>query len=126
MLRVENSQNPCRHWVVAGLLPRKINVAGPDPKKTQCLQACCGCCGSSRGESAAPSGPEGRRKPDAGMPDRVCRLRRVHVKPFKVKISVPGPKWGPRFGRRSLTYMNSPKSNSEILRGAPRARVQLR
>src|ERR1700720_3671877 len=50
MLRVENSQNPCRHWVVAGLLPRKINVAGPDPKKTQCLQPCCGCCGSSRGK----------------------------------------------------------------------------
>jgi len=50
MLRVESSQNRCRYWVVAGLPPRKPNVAGPDLKKTQCLQACCGCCGSSRGE----------------------------------------------------------------------------
>jgi len=50
MLRVKNSRKPCLYWVVAGLLPRDFCVAGPDPKKTQCLQACCGCCGSRRGE----------------------------------------------------------------------------
>ena len=50
MLRVKNSQSACLYWVVAGSLPRNFCVAGPDPKKTQCLQACCGCCGSSRGK----------------------------------------------------------------------------
>jgi hypothetical protein len=50
MLRVENSPSACVYWVVTGLLPAKTNVTGPDIKKTQCLQACCGCCGSSRGE----------------------------------------------------------------------------